>query len=69
MKTDLINIRSTIEKMDIPVENVIEHIDCSYEDVLKWRNKFIRILKPIQQKDEAIFIFAYIAGHGVADIQ
>ena len=55
--------------MDIPVENVIEHIDCSYEDVLKWRNKFIRILKPIQQKDEAIFIFAYIAGHGVADIQ
>ena len=69
VKTDLINARATVEMMHIPQENVIELIDCDYETLQNFRKDFCyKTVAPIAKKEEAVFVYAYVAGHGCADV-
>ena len=55
--------------MGIPAENVFEFIDSDYDTIRNFEKKFARnIIVSSVEKGEKVFIYAYVAGHGVADV-
>ena len=68
-KNDLINSQATISMMDIPAENVTKLVDSTRKEVMTFDSIMAKKIKQHQKNGETIMIYAYVAGHGVADNQ
>ena len=66
-KNDLMNALATVSMMDIPRENIMKLVDCSKKELDKvWKDMYKKV-KQHEKEDEYALIYAYVAGHGVAD--
>ena len=55
--------------MDIEPENVFEFIDSKFDELKQAEKELHQIISNHANKGESVFIYAYIAGHGVADVR
>ena len=55
--------------MDIPAENVTKLVDCTRKEVTAFDKDMANKIKQHAREGETIMIYAYVAGHGVADNQ
>ena len=55
--------------LDIKPDNVFEFVDSKFEELKKAEKNMHNIIRGHAKKKESVFIYAYIAGHGVADVR
>ena len=69
VKNDLVNARSTVAMMNVKSENVYEFVNSTWEEIDAADKELnARLLKYFNAGD-TVFIYAYIAGHGCADVR
>ena len=55
--------------LDIKPDNVFEFVDSKFEELKKAEKTMHNIIRGHAKKKESVFIYAYIAGHGMADVR